>query len=367
MSVDRLKRQSRNWRVRWTDTHGRRRSRTFPLKQDAVDFDASLKRAKSRGRIGDIDADLQPLSELVAEHFAARTHLAQRTQKIDREVWASNVDQRINGGEDYHPIAETPLRELTPKLIEEWRAEKLKAGKGANSVNKALLVMQSALKRAMREEKIDRNAAALVERPRQNGRHEATTAIAPSEVEKLRVKLSDQDALMVAVIAYAGLRPSEVFALQRKHIAEKTIRVEQAADGVGSIKLTKTERPRNVPMPAPLAVELRAWLKAHPGEPDDLIFGRWTDGRWRNWRKRTFVPAVEAAKIKLARPYDLRHAAASLWLHEVGGNYLQVAVWLGNSPTVLLNTYAHIIDNLDASKRVNAAKLIRAARKAARA
>jgi hypothetical protein len=43
-------------------------------------------------------------------------------------------------------------------------------------------------------------------------------------------------------------------------------------------------------------------------------------------------------------------------------NYLQVAVWMGHSPTVLLDTYGHIIDDLDPGKKVDAARLIASAR-----
>jgi hypothetical protein len=57
-----------------------------------------------------------------------------------------------------------------------------------------------------------------------------------------------------------------------------------------------------------------------------------------------------------------RHAAASLWLHEQP-SYLQVAVWMGHSPTVLLDTYGHIIEDLDLKQPVDAAKLIQDARR----
>jgi hypothetical protein len=40
---------------------------------------------------------------------------------------------------------------------------------------------------------------------------------------------------------------------------------------------------------------------------------------------------------------------------------------MGHSPTVLLDTYAHLIDDLDPEKKVDAAKLITAARKASAA
>ncbi len=60
-----------------------------------------------------------------------------------------------------------------------------------------------------------------------------------------------------------------------------------------------------------------------------------------------FEPARKAAGLKDGlRPYDLRHSAASLWLHE-GRSVVEVAAWLGHAPTMTLDTYAHLIAELD--------------------
>jgi integrase len=351
------------YRVRYFDTHGRRRSKPFSLKRDAQEWESQIIRAKQRGKLGVIDADLQPLSELVAEHFAARSHLAARTRSIDIDVWASNVDQRVRGkgNEDHHEIAEMPLRAITPKVVEQWVSEKLKEGKGANSVGKALLVMQAAFDRAMRDEKIDRNPAKLVKKPRKPP-SEAVRPLSPREVELVRAQLDPESALMVSVLGYSGVRPSEARALSWRHIGTNTIRVERATAADGSLKTTKTGKTRNVRLLAPLADDLAGWRKVHPADDDALIFGRWTDSRWNNWRKRIFDPAAEAAKVLIGRPYDLRHAAASLWLHE--RNYVQVAMWLGHNPAMTHATYAHVIEDLDPDGRVDAVEMIVQARAA---
>jgi integrase len=361
LSIDKL--QSGSYRVRWHDLSGKRRSKTFKYKRDAQEWESEIKRAKQRGKLGQVDADLQLLSELVAEHFAARKDKAARTRSIDLDVWASNVDQRVKGNperQDYHEIAETPLRLLTPKVIEEWRDEKISEGKGANSVAKAMLIMQAALKRAMRDEKIERNAAALVEKP-SRAASKAVKALSPLEVERIRAELDSESALLVAVLAYAGVRPSEARALERPHVRDKTLRVEQATSADGTIKAPKTSKgTRNVRLLKPLADDFKAWFDANPINGEPRIFGVWSDSRWNNWRKRVFEPAAERAGVVIARPYDLRHSAASLWLRE--RHYLQVALWLGHSPDMTHRTYAHIIEDLDPDASVDAAVLIREAR-----
>ena len=108
------------------------------------------------------------------------------------------------------------------------------------------------------------------------------------------------------------------------------------------------------------------------GRPADhaLVFPRpdgdqWTDDDLRNWRNRRFVPAARAAGIEGAvRPYDLRHAAASLWLHE-GRSVVEVAAWLGHAPTMTLDTYGHVMAEVaEAGERLSAEAAIRAARDA---
>jgi integrase len=239
LSVEKL--PSGTYRVRYFDLRGKKRSKSFSLKRDAQDRETQIIRAKQRGKLGAIDADLQPLSELVAEHFAARKHLAARTRSIDVDVWASNVDHRVrgNGNEDHHEIAEMPLRAITPKVIEDWRDEKLKEGKGANSVGKALLVMQAAFDRAMRDEKLDRNPAKLVAKPRKS-RSDAVGPLSPREVEQLRAQLDPESKLMVSVLAYSGVRPSEARALAWRHVGTNTLRVERATAADGTLKTTKT-------------------------------------------------------------------------------------------------------------------------------
>jgi hypothetical protein len=87
--------------------------------------------------------------------------------------------------------------------------------------------------------------------------------------------------------------------------------------------------------------------------PDDAFLfpgvneGRpWRDHDCRNWRKRHFQPAAEAAGLTQARPYDLRHSFASLMLHEGRVGVVDLASELGHSPTMTLNTYGHVIAEL---------------------
>jgi hypothetical protein len=99
-----------------------------------------------------------------------------------------------------------------------------------------------------------------------------------------------------------------------------------------------------------------AFLMPGPnGEP-------WPLHAWQNWRRRVFDPAAKAVGIPEAVPYDLRHSFASLLIHEGRLSVVEIAAQLGHSPPMTLNTYGHVIAELDDAEKVLAEELIRQAR-----
>ena len=108
---------------------------------------------------------------------------------------------------------------------------------------------------------------------------------------------------------------------------------------------------RSIPIPPALAGLLRAHLKAYGSSRDGRLF-RTARGRplqdsaysavWQAARAAAFTPAQQASALA-RRPYDLRHAAVSLWLN-AGVPATEVARRAGHSVAVLLKVYAHCID-----------------------
>src|SRR3954452_11593116 len=68
-----------------------------------------------------------------------------------------------------------------------------------------------------------------------------------------------------------------------------------------------------------------------------------------------------AVGVEGARPYDLRHSFCSLLLYE-GRTIVEVARQAGHAPSMSLDTYQHVIDDLEAVERVPAEEQIRRAR-----
>jgi len=108
---------------------------------------------------------------------------------------------------------------------------------------------------------------------------------------------------------------------------------------------------QSIPIPPVLVQILGAHLKRYGTSPDGRIFRTARGGiiqdsaysaDWAAARAAALTPAQHASPLA-RRPYDLRHAAVSLWLNS-GVPATEVARRAGHSVAVLLKIYAHCID-----------------------
>jgi integrase len=171
---------------------------------------------------------------------------------------------------------------------------------------------------------------------------------------------------------YAALRPEEAVALRRDDLilparGFRKMILTGACPRTGSA-WTSTGRPheprglkhrpdgavRVVPGPAVLAGMLRQHLLRFGSGPDGGLFRGSRGGMlsesvygrvWHTARQAALSPALAASALA-RRPYDLRHAALSLWLNASGAP-AEVAARAGNSTRVLHDTYLHCLDSQD--------------------
>jgi integrase len=166
---------------------------------------------------------------------------------------------------------------------------------------------------------------------------------------------------------YAGLRPGEVVALGKANVSlpasgwgELALNLSDPAtasqwtdDGERrrrQLKHRAQAEVRFVPIAPQLVALLRGHLDRFGTAPDGRLFrgefgGPVSDSVYgRVWQKAraAALTAEEQASPLAARPYDLRHAAASTWLN-AGVPATQVAEWAGHSVHVLLKVYAKCI------------------------
>jgi integrase len=171
-----------------------------------------------------------------------------------------------------------------------------------------------------------------------------------------------------ACMYYAARRPAEVIGLHSQDcwlppagwgkitLAKSRPEVNRKWTDSGDaheergLKHRASDDVRPVPIPPVLVKILRAHIKEHGVGPDGRIF-RSERGKpvastaytevWQDARLLAFTPE-QAASALASRPYDLRHAAVSLWLNG-GVSPTEIANRAGHSVEVLLRVYAKCV------------------------
>lgn len=376
------------WKVRWRQG-GRQRARRFNPKtlggkaaarNAAQAFDAQMHLSAALGDVGLVQRGRLPFREYAERWWEryARVHLAESTLP----VYATQIDLRL-----VPKFGEWELREITPGVLEEWIGELRAQGVGEPTILKTLTVLQSICNRAVVDEELDRNPVDHIKKPRQR-RARDPKPIEPMYVERMRAHLLAKDrpadALLICLLAYAGLRPeSEAITLQWPQIRKRTILVRASK---------QHGKERTVRILAPLAEDITAY-RASTGALQLVgpVFPReqgWTGDDWDNWRERVFRPAAVAAGLPAdvtrvrrrrntagkpvekeyattsVRPRDLRGSLASLLIWE-GQSIVDVARQLGHSAETCLRDYASVFEEFDPAARRPAVDVIREARESA--
>jgi integrase len=383
--------------VHWREA-GHKRNRAFTLRKDALAFDREVTRRRQLGSLAvqQLTATSPTLAEWIVQHWTPEhgVTLAQSTRDRYANVYACHIEPTLGS---------TPLSEITVRTLRAWQAGRIAAGVNPGSIAKARTFLSSVLRHAAESEAIAANPLSVVRAPR-NGQRDSVRPLAPATVEAVRRELLDpapreigasspgqrarrryelvapgtpatrrRDALIVSILAYAGLRPGELRALRWSDIGEATINVQRGADDDGRVKTTKNCQGRSVRLLAPLAQELREYRLSvgRPPAAGLLLPGddgrAWTKAQWQCWRRDRWQPACRAVGLDPApRPYDCRHSFASLLLAE-GRQPRWIADQLGHTLAVLLSTYSHLIAEFEDRPNIDAEREILAARGAERA
>ena len=160
--------------------------------------------------------------------------------------------------------------------------------------------------------------------------------------------------LLVALLAYGGLRIGEAFALRRGDfdLANCLVIVDEnlsEADGKLSFDSPKSHQKRVLSLPPSLVKRVATYLGTLVAGDAVLLFtnrhGR--PLRYNQWRKACFDPAVKAAGLSDVTPHDLR-ASHGTWVADRYG-VMTAARRLGHSnASVTTRHYARPVAGRDA-------------------
>ena len=337
---------------------GKQSSRTFDTRKEAVAYDAEVKRNRRLGAFRESEPSSMSLGDWAEEwlrthggEWSANTY-RQRVGVLDR--W---VERPAKKGRT--PLGRVPLRELGRDRVLQWRADiltnsvRVRRPDGevvdqpisARHVNGIVRVLSSCLGQAVKAGKIPWNPCSTFDDLKES----LVEREGPSDDDISRIidaMPSSGDRVLVALMAYAGLRPAEAVAVKPSDIHDGTLHLSRSAQG-GQAVSTKTERPRNIRVRDALAAE----IAAHDAGDDWLVTT--ADGGlidFEEWRRHVWKPAVRAAGVKspakpsrYAVPYELRYSFVRRVLRDERMDLVAAAVETGHSVKVLSDTYTRYI------------------------
>ncbi len=262
------------------------------------------------------------------------------------------------------------VRDLHQRDVKKLLTEKRQSGLGKNTVRLIKAALSTVLSEATEDELIQVNPALAPGKKKKRRPGQAplpdVNPMSHAQLAAFKHGLDEMQgegrvdrciAMLLALMAGTGLRPSEALALRPGdlNLRERSVRVERAMDLDGRVKPTKTEETRSVDLSDTLIRRLSdyvTWLEA------EAIAGGQSEASWlfpgdqgrplsERYVRRVFERALRKAELPHFRVYDLRHTYASILLSE-GVPLLYVSIQLGHSkPTTTLRYYAKWIPSGD--------------------
>ncbi len=318
--------------------------RTFATITDA-DLWLSKKRVEIEERRWiDPDAGLITVGDWAARWLAA---VSPQLKAKTRESYRSLINSRIKPS-----LGDRELSSLRPIAVAEWIGSMRTGGLSASRIRQAYRVLSQLMASAVDNELIAATPCRGIRLPRmpQTEPHILT----PLEASRLVRATAAPHDLLVGLLAFAGLRIGEAFALRRGDfdLSGGLVVVDEnlsEAGGVLTFDTPKSHQKRVLTLPPSLVQRARKHLATLPDSSDALLFtnSKGNPLRYNQWRKAYFDPAVAAVGLADVTPHDLR-ASHGTWVADRHG-VMTAAHRLGHgNASVTTRHYARPVAGRDA-------------------
>jgi len=336
-------RRGDRYQVRWRH-NGHERTRSFRTLSEATRF-------KRRVDAGDRAPTSREPFESYAKEWLA-TYSGRTARGVSPSTRESYRDALDRFAVPY--FRRTPLDRIDPPALRGYIAWLADRGLAPASVRRAYAPVRALLATAFEDGRLVRNPAAGVRVVVKDRRARTPKWLTSEQTRTLLAAMPAEHADLAYFLAATGARISEALAVRWRDVAP-----DEAGRPCVTITESKTEAGlRTILLSPDLArrlMERRAAVRY--GGPDDPIFASATGTPIdpRNWRRRVFNPAAEAAGVPWATPHKLRHGLASL-MADRGYSAAQIAAQLGHADggVLALRTYIHA-DRLDSTAFVDEA------------
>ena len=345
---------SGRWLLRWHQD-GRQPSKSFDTQAEAKTFWMTMQADRARGTWID-PRDAAVTFQSYAEEW--------RQGRVGARATANLIEISLRK-HLYPTIGSVPLSKLRPTQLQNALAA-LRGELAPSSIKLVHQHLRQVLQAAVKDRLLASNPASGLTLPRVDPVELVIPT--PEEVQAIAAAIGPRHRALVAVGAGLGLRQGEALGLSRDRVnfLKRTVtidrQVKRAASGVAFGAL-KTERSyRTIPLPAGISEALARHIEQYPGDdPDGLLFTAPLGGHVRadGWNHSAWKPAAAAAGRPELGFHVLRHFYASA-LIRAGLSAPAVARRMGNSPAMVLSTYAHLWRDDDDRTREAVDQMLRA-------
>ena len=251
---------------------------------------------------------------------------------------------------------DTPIEAITTADIDRYRAGLVADGKlAAATINRRLVALHAIFKRAVRQHGLPSNPVEAAERQPQR-RSGDFRVLDPGEVALLASTAENaQDAALITVAAFTGLRLGELLALRWTDVdfAKRIVHVRRS-HVLGVEDTPKSHKIRSVPLIDQAAVALDGLSRReHFTDPDDRVFiNHVGDVLGQDLLRRRFKTALVAAGLQPMRLHDLRHTFGTIAVQAFALSDVKAYMGHANIDTTMI--YVHHVPQHDAADKLSA-------------
>ena len=225
------------------------------------------------------------------------------------------------------------------KITKERAEEVVEAIPGPGARKNAGVFLKVLLNAAVESSLLDKNLYS----PRFKTQRRTVPVLSVQQLIDLCHAISESSRPAVILAAFCGARMGEIMALRRSdidldaqllYIVKSRVRIFGKNSALDTIKKTKTEDPRVVPMPDIAVGLLRPYLETMT--PNDMLYPV-----WKQDLDKRLITATERAGLPKITMHGLRHIAGSRQLMEGGPAVAQAVLGHRNISTTV-DTYGHL-------------------------
>ena len=335
---------SGRYQARYRTPDGRTRSNTFERRRDAERWLRDELARIDRGDWIDPNAGTVTFAEWANRWMTTRLHIRDSTRERDETYLRSLVLPHF---------AARPLRDVTRYDIQDWISKMSNEGYAPATIQLAYGLVSMVFNAAVEDTLIQRTPCAGINLPKRTQAEKRFLSV--EELHHLADTIDSRYRTLVVTAGFTGARFGELASLQARDLDLERRRVtitRSLAEVRGLITETEPKTSasrRSITLPQPVVDALDAHLNQHGTEPTGRVFTAPEGGplRRRSFRKRFWLPAVDASVGQPMRFHDLRHTHAALLIAANTHPKLLQSRLGHTSIKTTLDIYGHLYEPLD--------------------